>query len=74
MGDFDAPSAIRVSRWPQSFPQYRPEHRRRVKTIETALESEARRLFVTGAAYGGIGIPATINTARATAEKVRSAL
>ncbi|MEO8695598.1 MAG: protoporphyrinogen oxidase [Acidimicrobiales bacterium] len=74
MGSFDAPEEIRISRWPRSFPQYRPGHRTRVSAIFDALAADAPRVVVAGAAYGGIGIPATIHHARESAERVRLAL
>ena len=74
MGTFGEPEEIRISRWPRSFPQYRPGHRARVRAIEDALADHAPRVVVAGAAYGGIGIPATIHQARESAERVRSAL
>jgi oxygen-dependent protoporphyrinogen oxidase len=74
MGTFGEPEETRISRWPRSFPQYRPGHRARVRAIEDALTDDARGIVVAGAAYGGIGIPATIHQARETAERVRTAL
>ena len=74
MGSFGEPSEVRISRWPRSFPQYRPGHRARVHAIDAALAEDAPRVVVAGAAYGGIGIPATIHQARVTAERVRNAL
>ena len=74
MGTFGEPEEIRISRWPRSFPQYRPGHRVRVRAIENALADDARGIVVAGAAYGGIGIPATIHQARETAERVRTSL
>jgi oxygen-dependent protoporphyrinogen oxidase len=74
MGKFGEPSEIRISRWPRSFPQYRPGHRARTSAIHDALTEHAPRVVVAGAAYGGIGIPATIHQARKSAERVRLAL
>ncbi len=51
------PRDVRISRWPGAFAQYRPHHARWVDAIETALPAG---LFVAGAAYRGIGIPACI--------------
>lgn len=74
MGTFGEPEQLRISRWPRSFPQYRPGHRARVSAIHDALLAHAPRVVVAGAAYGGIGIPATIHQARESAERVRLAL
>ncbi len=53
----------RVSRWPRSFAQYRPGHGRRVTEIESQLRRDLPGLFVTGASYRGIGIPAVVRQA-----------
>ena len=74
MGAFGEPEQIRISRWPRSFPQYRPGHRGHVDAIHDALQMHDPRVVVAGSAYGGIGIPATILQARETAERVRVAL
>ena len=74
MGSFGAPEEIRISRWPRSFPQYRPGHRSHVVAIDNALADSAPGIVVAGAAYGGIGIPATIHQARECAERVRISL
>ena len=51
------PAAVRVSRWPGSFPQYRPHHQDWLAAVDAALPAG---LFVSGASYDGIGIPACI--------------
>jgi oxygen-dependent protoporphyrinogen oxidase len=61
------PSATRVSRWPASFPQYRPHHLDWLRRIDAALPAG---LFLTGASYRGIGVPACIADAEATARAV----
>ena len=65
------PTAARVSRWPGAFPQYRPHHPAWAAAVVAALPPG---LFVTGASYGGIGIPACIAQATATAEHVAAGL
>jgi oxygen-dependent protoporphyrinogen oxidase len=61
------PTDVRVSRWPASFPQYRPHHRQWLDWVGAALPAG---LFVTGASYRGIGIPACVAQAEATAHAV----
>jgi oxygen-dependent protoporphyrinogen oxidase len=58
------PADVRVSRWPAAFPQYRPHHLDWVAAVEAALPAG---LLVTGASYGGIGVPACIAQAGRTA-------
>lgn len=64
------PSEVRVTRWPDSFPQYTPGHLERVDTVEAALADAAPGLVVAGAAYRGVGIPATIHHARGAAARL----
>jgi protoporphyrinogen/coproporphyrinogen III oxidase len=61
------PTAVRISRWPAAFPQYRPHHREWLQRLGPALPPG---LFVTGASYDGIGVPACIEQARRTAAEV----
>jgi oxygen-dependent protoporphyrinogen oxidase len=72
LGDIDLqPAAARVSRWPASFPQYRPHHREWLASVDAALPAG---LFLTGASYRGIGVPACIADAEATARAVATFL
>ena len=66
-----APTAVRVSRWPGAFPQYRPHHRDWLAASRAGLPAG---VFVTGASYDGIGIPACIDQAQRTAAAVASHL
>ena len=64
------PTATRITRWPLAFPQYRPGHRKKVAAIEAALARDAAGVFVAGASYHGIGIPACIAQGNAVADAV----
>lgn len=55
-----APTAVRVSRWDRSFPQYAPAHLDRVTTLERQLAEVTPGIVVAGAAYRGLGVPACI--------------
>lgn len=61
------PTEVRISRWAGAFPQYRPHHRDWLGRVTAALPAG---LYVTGASYDGIGIPACIDQARRTATLV----
>lgn len=61
------PTAVRISRWPASFPQYRPGHQRWLADVDAATPAG---LFLTGASYRGIGVPACIADAERTADRV----
>lgn len=69
-----APTEVRLGRWPIAFPQYRPGHAKRVEGIESALARDAAGLFVTGASYHGIGIPACVQQGKSTAALVEKYL
>jgi oxygen-dependent protoporphyrinogen oxidase len=56
-----SPLDIRITRWPGAFAQYRPHHAAWVDSIESALPPG---LFITGAGYRGIGIPACVRDGR----------
>ena len=58
---------MRVTRWLDSFPQYRPGHLDRVDAIDADLASSARGLAVAGAALRGLGVPACIRQGAAAA-------
>ena len=70
LSDPGAVTEWRVSRWPQSLPQYRPGHGHLVDRIEEALAREMPGVFVTGAAYRGLGIPACIRQGNEAAAAV----
>lgn len=74
LSDPDAVTAWRVSRWPQSLPQYRPGHGQLVDRIEAELARELPGVFVTGAAYRGLGIPACIRQGNEAAAKATAHL
>jgi oxygen-dependent protoporphyrinogen oxidase len=62
-----APTATRVTRWPAAFPQYRPLHHRWVESVERALP---KGLYVAGASYRGIGLPACIRDGNRVVEQL----
>ena len=72
MGITARPLETRISRWPRSFPQYAPGHSERVTQAEAQLTSAG--IFLAGAGYHGIGVPACIasgrNAARASLRHV----
>jgi oxygen-dependent protoporphyrinogen oxidase len=62
-----APTTVRLTRWPEAFPQYRPGHMARVDRIESTLAADAPGVVVAGAGYRGIGIPACVHQGRTAA-------
>ena len=68
------PCEVRVTRWEESFPQYRPHHFNRLAEIEHSLSVSAPGIVFAGASYRGIGIPACIQQARTAADKIATHL
>ena len=67
------PLLTKIYRWPRALPQYTAGHLDRVQQIHHALRS-FDGLYLTGAAYNGIGIPDCIREGSQTArELVRNA-
>jgi oxygen-dependent protoporphyrinogen oxidase len=64
LGLLAPPRAVRVSRWPQAFPQYRPHHGATIAGIERSLP---QGLTLCGASYHGIGIPACVRSGQQAA-------
>lgn len=64
----------RVTRWHRALPQYRPGHRARAGAWRDGLRAAWPGLWLTGASYDGLGIPACITDADATARQVANAL
>jgi oxygen-dependent protoporphyrinogen oxidase len=62
-----APTEVRVSRWPRSFPQYRPGHLERIDEADRHLAAHAPTVVLAGAAYRGLGIPACIRQGQSAA-------
>lgn len=62
------PDVFRITRWPEAFPQYRPGHMKYVESVETSLAHDAPGVFVSGASWRGIGIPACVAQAEKTAQ------
>jgi oxygen-dependent protoporphyrinogen oxidase len=65
-----APTASRITRWTQAFPQYRPHHHQWVSDIENLLP---QRLHLAGASYRGIGIPTCLRDADRAVHRVLNA-
>lgn len=65
LGTAFSPRAVRVSRWPGAFAQYRPHHRRWVDTARADLPVG---VHLAGSSYDGIGLPACIKSGRTIAQ------
>lgn len=67
------PRFAKVYRWHRAMPQYTIGHLDRVRAIHEAVTS-IRGLFVTGAAYEGVGIPDCIRSGMQTGRRVVDAV
>lgn len=65
-----SPVEVRLTRWRESFPQYRPHHFTRLARLEATLQQAAPGIFLAGASFRGIGIPACVQQARSAASSV----
>ena len=65
------PLVHRVTRWPGAFPQYRPHHALHIDIAQHALPTG---LFLAGASYHGIGVPACIRSGQQAAEAMHAFL
>ena len=67
LGATAPPTAVRISRWPDGFPQYRVGHFDRVAAIEAGLAADLPGVALAGSSYRGVGIPACIASGAAAA-------
>lgn len=58
------PTATRISRWRDSFPQFPAGHLTAMAELEATLRRDAPGIAVTGAYLRGVGIPACIGAAQ----------
>ena len=65
------PLEVRITRWPGAFAQYRPHHASWVDSIEGTLPPG---VFLTGAGFRGIGIPACVRSGGAIAVRTSTHL
>ena len=65
-----APTSVRITRWVESFPQYRPGHFDQVERLEHIFDAAAPGVVFAGASYRGIGIPSCIADANRAAARV----
>ncbi|MCY4257251.1 MAG: protoporphyrinogen oxidase [bacterium] len=68
MGLTAEPSDVRISRWTNSFPQFRLGHTKTVAQIRQALAQDAPHILATGAWAQGLGLPACIQQGRTAAQ------
>lgn len=72
LGASGEPELFQVHRWPRAMPQYHLGHLDRVARIEERL-AQIPMLAMAGNAYHGVGLPQSIASGTAAAEKVLNA-
>jgi oxygen-dependent protoporphyrinogen oxidase len=73
VGPLGVPLATRVTRWDEALPQYRVGHLARVARIRAGVARHPA-LAVCGAAYDGVGIPASIGSAHSAVREIARAV
>ena len=74
MGITARPVAVRITRWADAFPQYRPGHGDLVGQVTEQLGVDAPQVRLAGMAYEGVGIPASIGSGRRAAATLAARL
>lgn len=69
----DDPALSHVQRWPQALPQYAVGHERRLARLDAAL-AELPGVYLTGAAYRGVGLAGCVAQAERVAGTVLAGL
>lgn len=64
------PAEVRVTRWPRSLPQYRPGHIERVSAARQELWDQHPGIWLAGASFEGLGLPACIRQGWEAARRV----
>ena len=64
------PVAVRVHRWIDSLPQYRPGHAVRIAAVEDELARALPTVTLAGASLRGLGVPACIDSGRRAARRL----
>lgn len=64
------PTEVRLTRWVDAFPQYRPGHLDRVSSMERDLAQGAPGVAIAGASLRGMGVPACVHQGQQAAARV----
>jgi protoporphyrinogen/coproporphyrinogen III oxidase len=73
MGLTSGPDHSSIQRWPQAMPQYLVGHQDRLDTLDAAIH-HLPGLYLTGAAYRGVGLASCVADAKRTALDVAQGL
>ena len=64
------PDVVRATPWPRSLPQYRPGHLERARSWQATAWGTHPGLWLTGASFEGLGLPACIRQGEAAARRL----
>jgi len=64
------PLATRVTRWPNSFPQYEVGHGEKIQKIRSEIIKEGPGVYLAGAAFNGLGLSACIRDGTTQAQAI----
>jgi protoporphyrinogen/coproporphyrinogen III oxidase len=73
MGLTSGPIHQSIQRWPNGMPQYVVGHQKRLDAVEAAL-GDLPGLYLTGAAFRGVGLASCVADAERTSQKVAAVL
>ena len=73
MGLTAGPVHTHIQRWPQGLPQYLVGHQDRLDAVDAALR-HLPGLYLTGAAYRGVGVASCVADAERTAHDIAQSL
>ncbi len=65
-----APAAVRVTRWRNALPQYRPGHLERAADWQERVWSSHPGVWLTGASFAGLGLPACVRQGNEAAGRI----
>jgi len=65
-----APAAVRVTRWWNALPQYRPGHLERAAGWQRRVWSSHPGVWLTGASFAGLGLPACVRQGNEAGERI----
>lgn len=69
-----SPTEVRITRWMEGLPQFRPGHLDRMRAGAERLAATRPGLVATGAGHAGLGIPVCVRQGTAAAATVAAAL
>ena len=70
LGVESQPVDVRITRWPNSLPQFPVGHVAAMEDLRMSLDQQVPGLLVAGAAHRGVGVPACIRSGKEAAHQM----